>query len=106
MKATERQKLNEEKTKDVLLLIEKGFEVALACKIVGISKPTFYHWKRNLVHNVSSFVVLPSTLNRLYAKRLKQELAEYGLPLTIDESENIIQKVLGVAEHKRKKIRG
>jgi len=99
--AAERSKTNVKKVEKVLSLVKDGFNVDRACKEVGISKPTFYHWKKSTVEVIDAYMQLPKQARRVYAKRLKQELfTTYGLPLTLDESLEVVDKVFNLTEKK------
>jgi ACT domain-containing protein len=83
---------NFKKVEKVLHLLEKGWLVENACKRVGLSKPTFYHWKRGYLAHKD----LPI---RAYAEILTSELKKaYGILISKKDALALVKKVFCVPQ--------
>ena len=95
MQASQRREVNKKKVKQVLRLIAKGMAVGDACDKIGMSKPTFYHWKRWVLsledERVGNLAI--------YGARLKKHLdLMMGLILKESDCISLMWKVLEATE--------
>lgn len=98
MNAIQRFEDRKRKITNVLTLIDGGMDVSKACQKVGISKPTFYHWKRGIVADASTENEL-LTHAPVYAKRLTKALRDsYGLLLDVEGCIRLVRKMLSKNE--------
>ena len=92
---TEKNKL---KVKEVLKLIDSGYDVGEACTKAKISRPTFYHWKRwvvGLEEEKFNFI-------DLYSKRLQKEIKDrIGLVLKISDCKKVVERVFCVNDEQQ-----